>query len=155
MQDSTVRFTCTIRLVSFFPLFPLADVYVQAADMEQMFRDRTQASTASQRGGERQGGQNGMLATTLSDLLEERKGAMTVFELESLATRYKTDVHTIERVCRHFNTPSVDERTAVRKRDERGDEVVVVAVRRCWRWNVAGLAEHNDFLCRLVGWIHR
>ncbi|KAI6109858.1 hypothetical protein F5141DRAFT_1117116 [Pisolithus sp. B1] len=58
-----------------------------------------------------------LLASSLSSLLDTRKSVTTTTELESLATRYGIGVGMLQQLCRHFNTPSADERTIVRTMD--------------------------------------
>ncbi|KAI6036630.1 hypothetical protein BKA83DRAFT_4165633, partial [Pisolithus microcarpus] len=62
-----------------------------------------------------------LLASSLSSLLDTRKS--------SLATRYGIDVGRLQQLCRHFNTPSADDRTIVRTMDENGEESVTVMAR--------------------------
>lgn len=70
-----------------------------------------------------------LLASSLSSLLDTRKSVTTTTELESLATRYGIDVGRLQQLCRHFNTPSADDRTIVRTMDENGEESVTVMAR--------------------------
>ncbi|KAI6039027.1 hypothetical protein EDC04DRAFT_2688656, partial [Pisolithus marmoratus] len=69
---------------------------------------------------------NRLLVSSLNSLFDTRKSVTTTTELESLAKRHGIDVERLQQLCRHFNTPSVDERTIVRMTDENGEESVTM-----------------------------
>lgn len=88
-------------------------------------RKRSEAEAASL-----QSTTNRVLASSLTELLEARKSVTNSAELETLARRYHVDAATLRRLGQVVNTPSIDERTVVRTRDERGQESLTMMVSR-------------------------
>lgn len=68
-----------------------------------------------------------LLASTLSDMLDERKSVTSRKELERLAAKYKIEVAELESLSRFVNSPSIGEGTTVRK-IQNGEENVTMTV---------------------------
>lgn len=83
---------------------------------------------------------NRLLATAMSDFLDARKSLTTKTELESLAAQYHIDADKLQELCSHFNSPSIDESTIVRKPNESGEEAVTMMA----RWVDPALQRHRQ-----------
>ncbi|KAG6337210.1 hypothetical protein ID866_1882 [Astraeus odoratus] len=100
---------------------------VRPANHDQaMYRSRVQSETEASN---TKATSNRLLASSLSDLLETRKSLTTMAQLEALAGQYRIDTDKLAEVCRHFNTPSIDESTIVRTTDDDGEESVTMMAR--------------------------
>jgi len=68
---------------------------------------------------------NRLLASTLIELLDERKMAASEGDLDRFAARYNIDRDVLERLTRSVNSPSTDESTARKIVDEDGSERIL------------------------------
>lgn len=71
---------------------------------------------------------NHILASSLAQLLDERKYASTQAELATLVSRYAMDVDVLERLAGTVNIPSIDDDTRQRVIGNDGDERFTVVV---------------------------
>lgn len=71
---------------------------------------------------------NRLIASSLLDLLEERKHVTTQKELEDLAKKYGIDLEKLQRLASHVNSVSVDQNTVKRWVGEDGAEHVTMIV---------------------------
>jgi len=70
--------------------------------------------------------QNRLHASSLSELLDERKSITSTLELAELAKRYGIDVEVLERVAQYVNSPSVGESGTNRTVDDQGEEKITM-----------------------------
>ncbi|KDQ12310.1 hypothetical protein BOTBODRAFT_34597 [Botryobasidium botryosum FD-172 SS1] len=70
--------------------------------------------------------QNRLHASSLSELLDERKSITSTRELADLAKRYGIDVEVLEGVAKYVNSPSVGESGTTRTVDEQGEEKITM-----------------------------
>jgi len=73
--------------------------------------------------------QNRLLAVRLIDLLDERKTATSVKDLDRLAERYDIDRSVLESLGRYVNSPSEDQATKRKVVDEDGSERVLTTAK--------------------------
>ena len=71
---------------------------------------------------------NRLIASSLLDLLEERKYITTQKQLEELVNKYDVDLDKIQRLASHVNSVSVDQNTVKRWVGEDGAEHVTMLV---------------------------
>jgi hypothetical protein len=73
---------------------------------------------------------NRLLSATLSDLLDERKRAVSPKELESIANKYDIDIVKLESLARFVNSPTVGKGTSVhvRNRDASREQMITSEV---------------------------
>jgi hypothetical protein len=71
---------------------------------------------------------NRLLSGTLSDLLDERKKATSLKELETIANIHDIDIMKLESLARFVNSPAIGEGTIVRTRDAGGDQIITSTV---------------------------
>ncbi|KAG5644989.1 hypothetical protein DXG03_007266 [Asterophora parasitica] len=69
---------------------------------------------------------NRLHAATLSELLDKRKGAKSVQDVERLANEYGIDASKLENLARFVTSPSVQSGSAVRTVEKDGEESVVM-----------------------------
>lgn len=72
--------------------------------------------------------QNRLLASSLSELLESRKVVKSQAELQALAEQYHIDVTKLVELAKLINTPSIDESTIVRSKNQDGEETLTMMV---------------------------
>ncbi|KAH7889746.1 hypothetical protein F5I97DRAFT_1934601 [Phlebopus sp. FC_14] len=94
--------------------------------IQNMYRIRAQSEAQALSS---QSTKNRLLASSLSELLEARKSVTSLAELEELAKRYRIDVEKLQQLCLCITSPSIDESTVVRTRDEHGEESVTMMAR--------------------------
>jgi len=70
--------------------------------------------------------QNRLLASSLLDLLQERKSATSTSESELLAQKYGIDLEKLQSVARFVNSPSIDEQSVKKTVGEDGVEQVTM-----------------------------
>ena len=71
---------------------------------------------------------NRLIASSLLDLLQERKYITTQKQLEELVNKYDVDLDKIQRLASHVNSVSVDQNTVKRWVGEDGAEHVTMLV---------------------------
>lgn len=71
---------------------------------------------------------NHLLASSLSDLLEDLKYSKTREDLPILSRRYDVDVAKIESLARFVNTPTVDPNNIIRVVGDDGTETITTEV---------------------------
>ncbi|KAI0781112.1 hypothetical protein BD413DRAFT_502826 [Trametes elegans] len=85
---------------------------------------------------------NLLLASSLWDVLEERKYATTREELEKIAKRYDVDLDKLERLARYVNSVSVHPDSVRREVDDEGVERVTLPA----RWVNPKIAQERPLL---------
>lgn len=72
---------------------------------------------------------NRLHASTLTELLDERKNVSSAAEMAELAKKYNVDLQVLERLARFVNSPSIGEKTVTRTVDhEDGMEKITMQV---------------------------
>jgi len=67
---------------------------------------------------------NRILSATLSDLLDKRKKATSLKELERIANKYDMDIAKLESLAQFVNSPTIGEGTTTRTKDANGEQIV-------------------------------
>ncbi|TFK42881.1 hypothetical protein BDQ12DRAFT_297172 [Crucibulum laeve] len=98
-------------------------VRAEAETTHRLFKSRAQSEFE---GASSQPTKNFIHAPSLSELLDERKGAKTREDLEILAEKYGIDVERMENLTRFVNTPSVDRGATVKTVGKDGDESIII-----------------------------
>ncbi|GLB35352.1 hypothetical protein LshimejAT787_0209170 [Lyophyllum shimeji] len=95
----------------------------KAAETHQLFKSRIESEheAASPRPVH-----NRLHAAALSELLDKRKDARSVQDVEQLAKQYNIDVAKLEHLAQFVNTPSVQSGTVVRTVEKDGQESVMM-----------------------------
>lgn len=97
---------------------------VRPADhVQQMHRSRLQSEVEALPS---HSTQNRLLASSLSELLESRKVVKSQAELQALAEQYHIDVTKLVELAKLINTPSIDESTIVRSKNQDGEETLTM-----------------------------
>lgn len=100
---------------------------VRPADyIQQMHRSRLQSEVEALPS---HSTQNRLLASSLSELLEARKVVKSQADLQALAEQYHTDVTKLVELATFINTPSIDESTIVRSKNQDGEETLTMKAR--------------------------
>ncbi|KAJ3541332.1 hypothetical protein NM688_g6100 [Phlebia brevispora] len=103
-----------------------------AALAQQVYQTRLQSEVEASSA---QTSHNHLLASTLTDLLEDLKYSNSRDDLAALSRRYHIDVDKIESIARFVNTPTVDPDSIVREMGE--DGVENMTMKACVMWKNA------------------
>jgi len=94
-----------------------------ADNTQRVFRMRLQSEAQAR---SPQSTHNRLLASSLLDLLQERKSVTSHEEMRRLAERYDIDIAKLESVARIVNSPSIDEGSITKVVDEDGVERITM-----------------------------
>ncbi|EAU88136.2 hypothetical protein CC1G_03808 [Coprinopsis cinerea okayama7 len=93
----------------------------QASHINRLFQSRL---ASEEEASSLKPSKNRLFASSLHDLLNERKAAQTRQDLDKLARKYDVDVDKMERLARFLSTPSVDQALSVKNVDKNGEETL-------------------------------
>lgn len=71
---------------------------------------------------------NRLLASSLSELLDERKAVESTKDLQALANKYNIDVDKLESIAQFVTSPSVEESSHQTEVDANGEEIITMTV---------------------------